>query len=76
MVMRVLCRPARDQEITVLTALLEKHREEVANDPDSANRLTAIGQHPVPKNINRQELAAWISVARALLNLHETITRN
>jgi len=76
MVMRVLSRPARDQEITVLTSLLEKHREEFANDPDSAKRLTAIGQHPVAKNINRQELAAWISVARALLNLHETITRN
>ena len=76
MVMRVLCRPARNPEITVLTSLLEKHLEEFANDPDSANRLAAIGQHPVPANINRQELAAWISVARALLNLHETITRN
>ena len=76
LVMRVLSRPALDEEITVLTSLLEKHREEFANDPDSANRLAAIGQHPILKNINRQELAAWISVARALLNLHETITRN
>ena len=76
MIMQVLSRPALDQEITVLSSLLKKHREEFANDPGSANRLVAIGQHPVPANINRQELAAWISVARALLNLHETITRN
>ncbi|MED5586368.1 MAG: PSD1 and planctomycete cytochrome C domain-containing protein [Verrucomicrobiota bacterium] len=76
MIMHVLCRPARDEEITVLISLLEKHREEFANDPESANRLAAIGQHPVTKDTNRQQLAAWISVARALLNLHETITRN
>ena len=76
LVMRVLSRPALDEEIAVLSSLLEKHRKEFADDPDSANRLAAIGQHPLPQNVSRQELAPWISVARALLNLHETITRN
>lgn len=76
MVMRVLSRPALDTEIAVLTSLLEKHHDEFTNDPENAGRLAAIGQHPLPQNISRLELAPWISVARALLNLHETITRN
>ena len=76
LVMRVLSRPALDEEITVLSLLLEKHRKEFTDDPDSANRLAAIGQHPLPQNVSRPELAPWISVTRSLLNLHETITRN
>jgi len=28
------------------------------------------------KNTDATELAAWTSVARVILNLHETITRN
>ncbi len=76
LVMRVLSRPALDEEITVLSSLLEKHRKEFADDPDSAHRLAAIGQHPLPQNVSRPELAPWISVTRSLLNLHETITRN
>ena len=34
------------------------------------------GQSPIPADIDPAELAAWTSVARVLLNLHETITRS
>ncbi len=37
---------------------------------------SAIGAHPVPGQIDHVELAAWTSVCRTILNLHETITRN
>jgi hypothetical protein len=30
----------------------------------------------VPTDLNVSELAAWTSVARVILNLHETITRS
>jgi hypothetical protein len=30
----------------------------------------------VPKDLDATDLAAWTSVARTILNLHETITRN
>jgi hypothetical protein len=30
----------------------------------------------VPKDVDTAELAAWKSVARVVLNLHERITRN
>ena len=76
MFMRVLSRPALGPEIAGLKQLLEKHRKEFSKDPKSANELISIGQQPTPENINQPELAPWVSVARVLLNLHETITRN
>lgn len=76
MFMRVLSRPALGPEIAGLNQLLEKHRKEFSKDPKSANELISIGQQPTPENINHLELAPWVSVARVLLNLHETITRN
>ena len=42
----------------------------------SAEALLVIGEKPVPRDLDEVQLAAWTSVARVLLNLHETITRN
>jgi hypothetical protein len=38
--------------------------------------LLGVGDAPVPAGLDPAELAAWTSVARVLLNLHETITRS
>jgi hypothetical protein len=38
--------------------------------------LLKIGLTPAPQNLNPTELAAWTSLARVILNLHETITRS
>ena len=45
-------------------------------DPAAARALLGTGDSPVPADIDPAELAAWTSVARVLLNLHETITRS
>jgi hypothetical protein len=37
--------------------------------------LIGTGEAPVPKDLDAVDLAAWASVAHAILNLHETITR-
>jgi mono/diheme cytochrome c family protein len=71
-----LQRPARPEEVKVLTALVEKHRQSYAQDPAAAQALLKVGQSPVPADIPAPELAAWTSVTRAILNLHEMITRN
>jgi predicted outer membrane protein len=60
----------------VLTAVLAKHRAEYQADAAAAQALLATGAAPNPKEIEAAELAAWTSVARVVLNLHETITRN
>jgi hypothetical protein len=67
-----LSRGVKPAEEAILTALLEKHRAEFRQDQAAAERLTR-GEAP-PFDV--AELAAWISAARAILNLHETITRN
>lgn len=72
---RVLSRAPRPEEVKVLTELLAKHQKEFAADPESAKKLLAVGDAPAPAG-DAGELAAWTSVCRVLLNLHETITRN
>ncbi len=73
---RAVSRPPRNEELNQLVGLLAKHRAEWAADPSGAERFVAVGDWPRPADISTAELAAWTSVARVLLNLHETISRN
>ncbi len=73
---QALGRPPRQQELEIAAALVAKHRAEIAADRESADPLLGVGQAPVADDVDRVELAAWTSVARLILNLHETITRN
>ena len=75
-VRQALGRSAESAETEVLQKLYEKHLAEYQADPKAADKLLAIGESPLPANVVKPELAAWTSVARAVLNLHETITRN
>jgi hypothetical protein len=63
------------QEAAVLIEVLEKHRKDFAEKPEEAKKLIAVGDAPAPEDIPSDELAAWTSVCRVILNLHETITR-
>ncbi|MCE9533991.1 MAG: DUF1549 and DUF1553 domain-containing protein, partial [Planctomycetes bacterium] len=71
-----LSRPATDAEQKVVEVLFAKHLKEFGEDKAAAEKLLAIGDRPAPSNMNIAELAAWTSVARTILNLHETSTRN
>jgi hypothetical protein len=73
---RAVSRGVKPREVAVLTALYEKHLAEYRADRAGAGRLIGVGQWPVPKDVDPAELAAWTSVARVILNLHETMTRN
>ncbi|MBL9173588.1 MAG: PSD1 domain-containing protein [Verrucomicrobiales bacterium] len=67
--------PSASERKTVL-ALLEKHRSEFRSDPESAGRFLKMGATPPPPDLDAASLAAWTDVARALLSLHETLTRS
>ena len=45
-------------------------------DTAAAKAFLKSGSSAVPTDLDPAELAAWTDIARALLNLHETITRN
>ena len=63
-------------ETEILDQLLQNPLAEYNSDPNAANELLAVGAKPVSAEVDKAELAAWTSVARTILNLHETITRN
>jgi hypothetical protein len=71
-----LARNPRADEIATLSALLEKHRALFANQPQAPAQLFTVGIAPAPASSDPAEVAAWTSVARVILNLHETITRS
>jgi len=68
-------RDARADELEILLALLQKRRGEFAANPSAAEAFLSVGDHAPFDGFETVELAALASVARAILNLHESITR-
>ena len=70
-----LSRMPEPKELEVMINLYEKHQAEYTVNLDAANALIVMGEAPLTEGVEPDELAAWTSVARVILNLHETITR-
>jgi hypothetical protein len=73
---QALGRAPREDEASVIAALLEKHLALYTNDASAAEQLIKTGLAPFAPDVAPSELAAWTNVARVILNLHETITRS
>ncbi len=73
---RVLSRQPTQQERDTLADLYRKNLARFEADPAGATQLIQVGEAPAPRTARPAELAAMTTVARAILNLHETITRN
>jgi len=73
---RALSRSATDREAAIIRSVFEKHLTWYQSDEDAARQFLSVGTNPMPADVNVAELAAWTSVARIILNLHETITRS
>ncbi|MGQ0635064.1 MAG: PSD1 and planctomycete cytochrome C domain-containing protein [Planctomycetaceae bacterium] len=73
---QALSRKPRPEEITLLSALYQKHLGQYQSDGKAADESLKVGDRPAPSDLNAAEFAAWTSVARALFNLHEMVTRN
>ncbi len=68
-------RAAKPVEIATLRSLLDRQRSVIEKDPNAAGEITKVGFAPVPADVQTVDLAAYTAVARAILNLHETVTR-
>lgn len=64
-----------EKELATLAALLGSHRAKFQLDKAAAEAALKPGMAKNPQDTDPVELASWLSVARTLLNLHETITR-
>ena len=62
------------RERAILENALADFRSEYQSDPKAAEKLIATGTTPVPKDLDRMELAAHTALANVLLNLDEVIT--
>ncbi|HEU4751532.1 MAG TPA: DUF1553 domain-containing protein, partial [Armatimonadota bacterium] len=70
-----LSREPTAEEVAVLRKLYHSQRARYSADRNAAEKLISAGEWPVAKDLDTAELAAWSTLARAILNLHETITR-
>jgi hypothetical protein len=70
-----LARPPQPAEVAILRGLYHSRRARYSSDRPAAVQLISTGEAPVPRDLDAVELAAWTSVAHAILNLNETITR-
>jgi hypothetical protein len=74
-VREAFARPADEAERAILLELLEQQRRRFRDDPAGARELLQVGISLASSAGDSAELAAWTSVARALFNKHEFVTR-
>jgi hypothetical protein len=73
---QALNREPSPEERRILTGLYAANLARFRAAPDDARSLSQIGDSPLPTAVDVPRLAAMTVVTRAVLNLHETITRN
>ena len=69
-------RTPKPVEVQALSELLSEERDAFAGNPAEAESMIAIGNLPIPEGVDPANLAAWMMVARALLNLSEVVTKH
>ena len=74
--MLLLARAPGDKELSTLGKLLENQRARYKVAPVEAEKLAGAGEAPMAAGLDAIEVASWTAVCRAVLNLHETLTRN
>lgn len=68
-------RPPDPDVAAELNRIYDKHLACYQQQTAAASELIAEGNAPVADELDTAEMAAWTSVARVILNLHETIMR-
>lgn len=70
----IVCRKPNEKEIMLLT---NYYNEELKSlKAPNAEKLVAVGEYPIPENINKKLLAAMMQVISTIYNLEETITKS
>jgi hypothetical protein len=70
-----LLRPAKTEERESLLKFLAEQRSYYSANLTDAEKLLRVGNQKTSTDLKPAEHAAWTSLARVVLNLHETITR-
>jgi N-acyl-L-homoserine lactone synthetase len=70
-----LGRPARQEETDIVKDIFFNQLSRFEADPGGVEALLKVGEKPANAEVPAAELAAWTTVASALLNLDEAITK-
>jgi len=73
---RALNRAPTAEESAILRGLYDSDLQRFLANPAAAADLLGVGEAPLPANPDRIQLAAIATVTRAVVNLHEVVTRN
>ena len=74
--MRVLSRPARAEEVEILSDILSEYLSEFAADIEGAKSLVSFGESARDESIEVSMHAAWTMLCSMVMNLDEAVTRN
>lgn len=69
----IVCRKPDEKEITRLTDYYQKRMETV--NIEKAEKLLAVGEYPLPEDLDNITLAAMMQVITLIYNLEETVTK-
>ncbi|MBM3403131.1 MAG: DUF1553 domain-containing protein, partial [Bacteroidetes bacterium] len=71
----IVCRKPNEKEIDLLTLYYSDQLNVFKKQKNRTEKLLSIGEHPLPQQLNKSSVAAWMQVISALYNLEETITK-
>ncbi|RBP41480.1 cytochrome c [Roseimicrobium gellanilyticum] len=72
---RVLCRPLKPEETTILQASLKDLQAYYQSKPEDAAALIAVGTTKADASLNASQLAAWTMVCNQIMNLDEVLNK-
>lgn len=70
----IVCRTPSEKELALLTNYYQQELETLT--PRDAGEMLAVGEYPLPENIDRVQLASLMQVVKMLYNLEESITKS
>ena len=71
----VLGRKPLEEELSALVGELQRQRHYFQSNPDAAAAFLSVGESKPPEDLDSVDLAATTALARVLLNLDETLTK-
>jgi hypothetical protein len=70
----IVCRTPNEKELSVLTAYYDKELKTIK--PQAADKMIAVGEYPLTRNVDKKSLASLMRVISTIYNLEETITKS
>ncbi|GAB3941622.1 hypothetical protein GCM10028805_05060 [Spirosoma harenae] len=70
----IVSRKPKEKEVSLLTTYYEKELKKL--DKSHAEKALAVGEYPIPKQVDKIQLAALMRIVSTIYNLEETITKS